>query len=453
MSCICIDELRPASFRGVTFYVKNDKGNYGRRIITHEYPNRDRPYNEDMGEKAQKYSVTGYVFGENWIGLKDAVVNACRAQGPALLNLPAEGPKLVVCNSLSVSRSKDECGYFEFSMEFTSEDNAGAATPVGVFESLIGQIFRSAIAPFTAYFDAAYRPDNTLQFAVDNQLARVSTFAADAVSAVNGTPSTDNELSASVAQAAVSIYQNVQEYVQPDWNESIALAAQPLAAEVIGSVVGELGIQPIGTGEVTVKSGSAAIVPFIAYIVDGIGNSSRIDDAVRTLTTFASWSLQETPVASLRRPEGRTLSTARSVPVSLSVYADATMGEAFCGMVRSFALMKLAQALATREYRTRREAIDARSTIVELFGRQISLFEEDAIVNILLDARNTAVKAITQRMATIVPVLTINAPQSRPSLYWANRLYEDVGRAEELSERNAAYFPAFMPVHFEALAR
>ncbi|TNY06237.1 DNA circularization protein, partial [Escherichia coli] len=53
MTCLCIDDLRPASFRGVGFFVASDQGEYGRRGPVHEYPNRDNPYFEDLGEKAR----------------------------------------------------------------------------------------------------------------------------------------------------------------------------------------------------------------------------------------------------------------------------------------------------------------------------------------------------------------------------------------------------------------
>ena len=90
--------------------------------------------------------------------------------------------------------------------------------------------------------------------------------------------------------------------------------------------------------------------------------------------------------------------------------------------------------------------------MVELFNMQIALFTEDEIVDTVLKARDLAVQAITQRMTTIVPVLQISAPLSKPSLYWANRLYQDLSRAEELADRNAVSMPAYMPVYFEALA-
>ena len=40
-----------------------------------------------------------------------------------------------------------------------------------------------------------------------------------------------------------------------------------------------------------------------------------------------------------------------------------------------------------------------------------------------------------------------------PSLWWANRLYGDAKRADEIVERNGVKHASFMPPEFEALAR
>lgn len=39
------DRLQDASFRGVPFKVEEESAGTGRRVETHEYPNRDKPYN------------------------------------------------------------------------------------------------------------------------------------------------------------------------------------------------------------------------------------------------------------------------------------------------------------------------------------------------------------------------------------------------------------------------
>ncbi|EPR0211413.1 DNA circularization N-terminal domain-containing protein, partial [Escherichia coli] len=43
------DRLVEASFRGVPFKVEDEGAPVGRRVETHEYPNRDKPYTEDLG--------------------------------------------------------------------------------------------------------------------------------------------------------------------------------------------------------------------------------------------------------------------------------------------------------------------------------------------------------------------------------------------------------------------
>lgn len=44
------DRLQDASFRGVPFKVEEESAGTGRRVETHEYPNRDKPYTEDLGK-------------------------------------------------------------------------------------------------------------------------------------------------------------------------------------------------------------------------------------------------------------------------------------------------------------------------------------------------------------------------------------------------------------------
>ncbi len=452
MTCICIDDLRPASFRGVGFYVSDDKGEYGRRNITHEYPMRDTPYIEDMGQKATKFAVTGYLFGDDWVAQKDAIVAACTARGPALLQLPTESPVMVACNNLGVSRSKDACGFYSLHFDFVVATNFGVPAPVGVIESLIGAIFNKSVAPMTTLFDRTYKGDNTLQWVTDNQTTRVNQLATDVIAAVESSTSVNTTLSSDVVQAAIGVYQNVTEYVQPN---DTSLAAQPIAAATIARVATDAGYDIVGASSgVAVSSASAAIVPVIAYMVNGLGNSMDIDSAIASLMTLSAWSINETSLADALQaakttPSGIPVST----PLAPSERADAINGSIFCGVVRSFALMKLAQAISAKDFRTRQEAIQARANIVELFNAQIAEFDEDAIVNILLSARDNAVKAATQKMATLVPVLNISAPSSRPSLYWASRLYDDPTRAEELADRNSITSPAFMPRDFEALAR
>ena len=452
MTCLCIDDLQAASFRGAPFWVKNDSGTFGRRIALHEYPMRDDPYNEDMGEKAQRFTVTAYVFGDDWIGQKEATVAASRARGPANLQLPADGSRLVVCNTLKVTRDKDQCGYFELQWEFTSAKNQNAALGVGQYEGLIGALITRALPMLTSYYDRNVVTRSTLQYVSDRQEARIAQFADDAIAAVESTASTNIATSTNAVQAAIVVYQNAGIYAKPDSLETVTLASQSVCANIITQTATDRGITITGNaGGLTVTSGASVVVSAVGYIIDSIGRSMSPDDVATTMQAFSTWSNNEVNIKDL--PVRTPLSTVASSPIAPSEAANAINGTIFGGTVRSLSLMKLAQAISVKKFRTRQEAIQARATIVELFNAQIELFDEDEIVDVLLTVRDYAVRAVTMKMATLVPVLEISAGKSLPSLYWANRLYEDLYRSEELSDRNTVAYPAYMPTHFEALAR
>lgn len=54
------DRLRDASFRGVPFSVEDDEGSFGRRVQVHEYPNRDKPFTEDLGRATRRMTINAY---------------------------------------------------------------------------------------------------------------------------------------------------------------------------------------------------------------------------------------------------------------------------------------------------------------------------------------------------------------------------------------------------------
>ena len=44
------DRLRPASYRGVPFFVDFDEDESGKRVQVHEFAKRDDPWPEEMGQ-------------------------------------------------------------------------------------------------------------------------------------------------------------------------------------------------------------------------------------------------------------------------------------------------------------------------------------------------------------------------------------------------------------------
>jgi prophage DNA circulation protein len=110
--------LKTASFRGVTFKIRDHNSTHGRRIIDHEFPNSDKPYTENLGRKQRKFSITGYLIGDDYMAQRDKVIDACEADGPGYLVHPYLGQKTVECPELTVSERATDGGFVELNFTF-----------------------------------------------------------------------------------------------------------------------------------------------------------------------------------------------------------------------------------------------------------------------------------------------------------------------------------------------
>lgn len=410
----CFDRLIPASFRGVGFYVLTDKSDFGRRIHQHEYPMRDIPFQEDLGEKAPRYHVNGYTVGANAWEVKDALVAACRMRGPALLQLPASAPVLVVCNSCSVTRSRDKCGEFEITMEFSDAGTPLTATPVGLFENLIDAVFDSALPVMEDLFFDVFNTVDVLQYVTDAAIERAELFSSEMIGAIESYQMIDVGIASASARLAIDISVNVDSYITPP---------------------------PTQTGP--------SIVSSIATIFRKLTTAMYPDSALAVLRQFASASYGEGLVLTI--PAGQR--SVDGTAYSKSEWQDALNAAAFNDTVRAFALIGMSKVAAAYDYTSRKQAIQMRADLAEMFSSLIDRLMDQDVVLQLVTARDYAVRAITKSMTDIVPVIEIEAPKPMPSLYWAYRLYADPTRATELADRNSVTTPAFMPRRFEALTR
>lgn len=128
------DRLQDASFRGVPFKVEEESAGTGRRVETHEYPNRDKPYTEDLGKVTFRPSITAYVVGDDCFDQRDRLIDALNKPGPGTLVHPTYGElKVCVDGEVRVSTSKSEGRIVRFDLKFVeagelSYPTSGAAT-------------------------------------------------------------------------------------------------------------------------------------------------------------------------------------------------------------------------------------------------------------------------------------------------------------------------------------
>jgi prophage DNA circulation protein len=95
---------------------------YGRRLVTHEYPQRENPFVEDMGRKSRKFELKALIVGDTWKDERDALVAACEKIGVGTLIHPAYGELVVTCESCTVSEAYIKgAGACEVSLVFVTD--------------------------------------------------------------------------------------------------------------------------------------------------------------------------------------------------------------------------------------------------------------------------------------------------------------------------------------------
>jgi prophage DNA circulation protein len=133
--------LTPATFRSVVFHVEAGGPASGRRISLHEYPKKDTPYAEDMGRRARRYSVIGYLIGPQYLTTKTQLIAALEAQGPGQLKMPTMPAIAVAVEQYSITETRERGGWCACDMQFVE---AGSSPNTVVAQSTQVNVTQSA---------------------------------------------------------------------------------------------------------------------------------------------------------------------------------------------------------------------------------------------------------------------------------------------------------------------
>ena len=112
------EKLWPAAFRGVVFHIDDADISAGRRVQVHEYPQRDKPFVEDIGRATREFNVTGFVIGDNYVDQVNALLSALEQPGPGMLLHPWHGNLDVTLKGLGRIRYSKALGYATIEMTF-----------------------------------------------------------------------------------------------------------------------------------------------------------------------------------------------------------------------------------------------------------------------------------------------------------------------------------------------
>lgn len=121
------DDLRPASFRGVPFYLDANSRTNGRRGFTYEFAKGDRSLDEDLGKRVTRVTVSAYVIGDDYDLNADDLEQALNQEGGGTLILPTLGRMFMRCEFGGRSERREEGGIARFEMAFVDARGSTAA--------------------------------------------------------------------------------------------------------------------------------------------------------------------------------------------------------------------------------------------------------------------------------------------------------------------------------------
>jgi len=107
------DRLLPASFRGVGFWVDQAKTPVGHKGQLHEYPQRDQPFFEGLGQQARIHELTAFIVGPDCLEQRDKLLKALE-QGSGELVHPWLGRLQVKVGECDMTQTRQDGGLVTF---------------------------------------------------------------------------------------------------------------------------------------------------------------------------------------------------------------------------------------------------------------------------------------------------------------------------------------------------
>lgn len=184
-----LEQMQPATFRGVPFKVLQSRVVGARQTATHTYPFRDVVWVEDLGRGEQRYEFRAFVVGDDCFLQRDAVRYAMRAvRGAGVLVHPSLGSITVGAVGFEATESAEAGQVVELVLVFVETVDT-VSTPVvsQSAQSLIGSqtadVLASGSSDFASQVEAVVAPSYA---AVQAGVSQAADVVQGAVSAVRG---------------------------------------------------------------------------------------------------------------------------------------------------------------------------------------------------------------------------------------------------------------------------
>lgn len=456
------DQLQQASFRGVPFGVLGGESRFGRRVAVHQYPNRDKPYIEDLGRSTRRISLTGFLVenslvygGGDAFSQRDAMVAAAETVGSGTLVHPTLGELTVSIpdGGLSVTEKWDQGRYFEIGLTFIESGERLFPSVSQNTPNALGSLADSLdLASAADFISSMTRAVNLGLGIVQGALSLGSAVVGTVVNVVAGFVS----LAGTVARDATSLFNlaslltgNYGRYVNANVSSAFSSSGSSGLAQVTVGTLEAEGAQDRAAVAGASTSLSAAAAGIDADSAQAFATSAQAltaalsaaitnpGDAVRLFGALASYT-PNTSIGVGQTGSGQTI-------------AQAATG----ALLRRAAIGALARAAAQYAPSSYDDAAAVRNAVTAYLDAEILIAGDagdDASYGALRALRQVLVSVLIAAGAGLPRLQQFKFNASLPALALATRLYGDASRSDQLIEQAQPIHPAFMPSQFQALA-
>lgn len=388
------DKLLAGSWRGVPFATERHDMTGGRRVVVHEFPQRDEPFAEDMGRAVRRWSIDCLIVGPDYMTGRDALIAALEAPGAGTLVHPYVGQQTCLAEQYSLSESSDQGGMARFSLSFTEAGRLLAADQTAdsnaAASATAAAVTNAAPAVFTDRFSVASLPG----FVEDGAAGLVHEFVGS------------SRFIGGMLGGAGKLLRTYQQGLDMA-NGAIALVRQPVVLALsVKSMIGALG-----------QLGQLPLVRLRGLV-------RMIDDATRFRDVLGS-----TPARQAERANRVAfVELVQSLAAAELVRTSATMGFASYG-----------EATRVRDWLA--DQIDALALTAYNAGEDASGARYDQL-------RLAMIRDVTDRGASLARLRSVTPLVTEPALVIANRLFGPAGieaTAADIVNRNAIRHPGFVP--------
>ena len=434
--------LRPASWRGVQFFVEGGEQGFGRRQAVHDYPFRDTVWVEDLGRSARLIRVAGFIVGDDVVAQRERMIAAAETAGSGTLVHPSLGELTVSLLAPMRVRERKEHGRV-FYLEFDFVEAGRRVFPVSGDSTQAKTGMTADAADAAAQSDALSGMLSSLKqgyTTVQKAVQTASTWAQMAQGAVNDATALfnlDQTLPGELGRFFVAPPSFSP--LTPDTTPT-ALAAQVSALAASGAAARSSATSVAAAVATAASSGdpSALADAAVALAAQVVAATPNPADAIRVLAPMAAFADTD------------------PVPGSAIGQALATVRDGASALMRRAALSAMARAMAAYTPPSATEAAVLRDRVAALLDTESVTAADngdDQSYLALRELRAAVVADLTARGAALAPLAVFRFGASLPALALAERLYGDAGRADELVREVNPPHPAFMPREFTALAR